>query len=133
MRWHRLALLLALTGCGGAGACPQVGCVSQLVLQLPAGVTAAEACVADVCTSEVVDGALLVPLGRRADGNTAAVSVTVPGRPTAYVGTVPLTRTRPNGAACPPICVTGAAALDVAGSRVVPGQAPAGTDGQERS
>ena len=133
MRWHRLALLLALTDCGGAGACPQVGCVSQLVLQLPTGVTAAEACVAEVCSSEVVDGVLLVPLGRRADGSTAAVSVTVPGWPTAYVGTVPLNRTRPNGAACPPVCVTGAAALDVAGSRVVPGQVPAGSEPPERS
>ena len=121
MCWHRLALLLALTGCGGAGACPQIGCVSQLVLRLPSGVAAAEACVAQVCSSEVVDGTVLVPLGRRADGDTAAVSVTVPDRPTAYVGTVPLIRTRPNGPACPPDCVTGAATLDVAGSRVVPG------------
>ena len=121
MRWHRLGLLLALTGCGGAGACPQVGCVSQLELRLPAGVSAAEACVADVCSSVVVDGKVLVPLGRRADGDSAAVTVTVPDRPAAYEGTVQLTRTRPNGAACPPICVNGAATLDVAAGRVVPG------------
>jgi len=121
MRWHRLALLLALTGCGGAGACPQIGCVSQLVVRLPAGVAAAQACVATVCTSEVVDGQLLVPLGRRAAGDSAAVTVTVPGTATAYAGTVPLLRTRPNGAACPPVCVTGTARLDVAAGRVVAG------------
>ena len=121
MRWHRLGLLLALTGCGGAGTCPQVGCVSQLELRLPAGVSAAEACVAEVCSSVVVDGKVLIPLGRRADGDSAAVTVTVPDRPVAYEGTVPVTRTRPNGAACPPVCVNGAATLDVAAGRVVPG------------
>ena len=121
MRWHRVALLLALTGCGGGGACPQIGCVSQLVLQLPAGVDAAKACVATVCTDEVVDGQLLVPLGRRADGDTAAVTVMVRGTARPYAGTVPLTRTRPNGQACPPVCVTGTARLDVTAGRVVAG------------
>ena len=119
MRWHRSLVLLALAGCGGAGACPQIGCSSSLVLQLPASVTQAEACVAGVCTSEVVDGTLVIPLGRRADGDTAAVTVTVPGTPTAYQGTVALTRTRPNGANCPPVCVNGAAELDLDGGSVV--------------
>ncbi len=123
MRWHRLVVLLALAGCSSAGQCPQIGCPSQLTLRLPAAVTAAEACVADVCTSTVVDGALLVPLGRRADGDTAAVTVTVPGTATAYEGVVPLVRTRPNGANCPPVCVNGSAVLDIAGARVVAGPA----------
>ncbi len=121
MRWHRLALLLALTGCTGDPACTLVGCVSQLVVQLPAGTTAGQACVAEVCTSEVVDGELRVPLGRRADGDTAVVTVTLPGRPAAYEGEVPLTRTRPNGPSCPPECVTGTARVDPASGRVVAG------------
>ena len=121
MPWPRLALLLALTGCTAAGQCAQVGCVSQLTLALPAGVTTATACVADVCSSEVVAGALLVPLGRRAEGQTAAVTVTVAGTSTPYEGEVPLTRTRPNGPSCPPVCVSGAAQLDVASGRVVAG------------
>ena len=121
MRWHRLALLLAVSGCTAAGQCTQVGCVSQLTLTLPAGVSAATACVAGVCSSEVVGGTLLVPLGRRAEGETAAVTVTLPGTTTAYEGTVPLTRTRPNGSRCPPVCVSGDARLDVAGGRVVAG------------
>jgi hypothetical protein len=119
MRWHRLALLLALTGCSSAGTCPQIGCVSQLVVSLPAGVTAAEACVAGVCTSEVVEGELLVPLGRRAEGDSAELTVTLPGA-AAITGVVPLQRTRPNGASCPPVCVNGAVELDVEGERLVP-------------
>ena len=119
MRWHRILLLLALAGCGGAGACPQIGCASSLVLQLPASVTQAEACVAGVCSSAIVDGTLVIPLGRRADGDTAAVTLTVPGTATAYEGTVDLVRTRPNGAKCPPVCVNGAAELDLAGKRIV--------------
>jgi len=119
MRWHRLALLLALTGCSSAGTCPQVGCVSQLVLSLPEGVTVAEACVAGVCTSEVVEGELRVPLGRRADGDTAELTVSLPGA-VVITAVVPLQRTRPNGASCPPVCVNGAADLDVEGERVVP-------------
>ena len=119
MRWHRLALLLALTGCSSAGTCPQIGCISQLVLSLPVGVTTAEACVGGVCTSEVIDGELRVPLGRRADGDTAELTVTLPGT-VVITGVVPLQRTRPNGASCPPVCVNGTAELDVAGERVVP-------------
>ena len=117
MRWHRLALLLALTGCGAPTVCPLIGCTSQLTVRLPAGVTSGQACVAGVCTSEVVGGALLVPLGRRTDGDTAQVTVTLPGA--SYEGEVALTRSRPNGQNCPPVCVNGAAAVDVSTGRVV--------------
>ena len=118
VRWHRLALLLALTGCAGGQTCTLVGCVSQLTVRLPAGVTAAQACVEGVCTSEVVDGTLRVPLSRRAEGATAAVTVTAGGA--SYDGVVPLTRTRPNGESCPPECVNGQARLDLDDGRVVP-------------
>ena len=124
MRWHRLALLLALAGCVGEPECTLIGCPSLLVVQLPAGTAAGQACVAGVCTSDVVDGELRVPLGRRADGDTALVTVTLPGRPAAYEGEVPLTRTRPNGPTCPPVCVNGTARLDVASGQVVAGAAP---------
>jgi hypothetical protein len=126
MRWHRFALLLALAGCTGDPGCTLVGCVSQLVVQLPAGTTSGQACVAGVCTDDVLDGALRVPLGRRAEGATAVVTVTLPGRPTAYEGEVPLTRTRPNGASCPPECVNGSARVDTASGAVVAVEAPAG-------
>ena len=72
MRWHRFALLLALAGCAGDPGCTLIGCVSELTVRLPAGTTAGRACVAGVCTSRVTDGALRVPLGRRAEGDTAA-------------------------------------------------------------
>ena len=121
MRWHRLGLLLALTGCATGPECTLIGCVSELTVRLPAGVTAGEACVADVCTREVVDGALAVPLGRRAEGETAQVTVTLAGA--SYEGEVPITRTRPNGGICPPVCVTGEAEVDVEGARVT---SPAG-------
>ena len=120
MRWHRLALLLALAGCGGGTTCALVGCASQLTVRLPAGVTSGQACVAGVCTSEVVGGALLVPLGRRAEGDAAEVTVTIGGR--TYEGQVPLTRTRPNGEQCPPECVNGDAVVDPAAGRVLPGR-----------
>jgi hypothetical protein len=119
MRWHRWVLLLALAGCGGEVACPLIGCVSQLTVRLPAGVTSATACVEGVCTSAVVDGSMQVPLGRRTEGTSAAVTVTLPGAP-AYEGTVPLTRTRPNGPNCPPDCVNGEASVDLDRGRVVP-------------
>jgi len=125
MRWHRFALLLALAGCSGEPGCTLIGCVSQLVVQLPAGTTSGEACVAGVCTTTVVDGELRVPLSRRADGDTVVVTVTLPGRPTAYEGEVPVTRTRPNGRSCPPVCVNGTARVDAAGGRVVAVDAPA--------
>lgn len=115
MRWHRFALVFALAGCAGGPTCSLVGCVSQLTVRLPAGTTSGRACVADVCTSEVVDGALLVPLGRRAEGDTAQVTVTLGVR--TYEGEVALQRARPNGESCPPVCVNGTAALE--GDRVV--------------
>ena len=124
MRWHRLVLLLALTGCGGAAACPLIGCVSELTVQLPAGATVGTACVAEVCATRVEDGVLRVPLGRRAEGETVAVTVTLPGRATAYVGEVDVVRSRPNGPNCPPVCVTGSAAVDVARGSVVGVVAP---------
>ena len=92
MRWHRLALLLALAGCTGDPGCSLIGCASQLVVQLPPGTTSGSACVGGVCTSEVVGGELRVPLARRADGDTAVVTVELPGAP-GYEGEVPLTRT----------------------------------------
>jgi hypothetical protein len=123
MRWYRLALLLAVTGCGGAAACPDlVGCSSQLTVRLPAGTAAAEACVAGVCSTTVVRSELLVPLSRGAEGETAAVTVTIAGSP-AYTGDVPLTRTRPSGPRCPPVCVNGTAVVDTAAGRVVPAPA----------
>ncbi len=118
MRWHRLALLMALAGCTGDPGCSLIGCASQLVVQLPAGTTSGQACIAGVCATEVVGGELRVPLGRRAEGQTAVVTVTLPGQP-AYEGEVLLTRTRPNGASCPPVCVNGTARVDPAGGRVV--------------
>ncbi len=119
MRWHRFALLLALAGCTGDPGCTLIGCVSQLVVQLPAGTTSGEACVGGVCTTTVTDGELRVPLARGADGDTAVVTVTLPGQPAAYEGEVPLTRTRPNGASCPPVCVNGTARLDASTGQVV--------------
>ena len=118
MRWHRLALLLALAGCTGDPGCTLIGCASRLVVQLPPGTTAGSACVGGVCTSEVVGGELRVPLGRRADGDTALVTVELPGAP-AYEGEVALTRTRPNGGTCPPVCVNGTARVDPVSGQVV--------------
>lgn len=122
MPLRRLAVLLALAGCGsGSGACAQVGAVSQLTVRLPAGVTTGQACVQGVCTTTVQNGALLVPLGRREEGGSALVTVTLPGRQASYEGEVPLLRTRPNGPRCPPVAVTGVATVDLAAGRVVPG------------
>ena len=124
MRWHRFALLLALAGCTGDPGCTLIGCVSQLVVQLPAGTTSGQACVGGVCTTTVVDGELRVPLGRRAEGQSAVVTVTLPGRPAPYEGEVPLTRTRPNGESCPPVCVNGTARVDPASGQVVAVEPP---------
>ena len=125
MRWHRFALLLALAGCTGDPGCTLIGCASQLVVQLPPGTPSGQACVGGVCTTTVVDGELRVPLGRRAEGSTAVVTVTLPGRPAAYEGEVPLTRTRPNGESCPPVCVNGTARVDPASGQVVAVEAAA--------
>ena len=120
MRWHRLSVLLLLAGCATAQECPLIGCVSELAVRLPAGVTAAEGCVEGVCSTEVRDGSLVIPLGRKSDGTTAQVTVTVTGAtPTSYAGEVRLTRTRPNGPRCPPDCVNGTARLDPAAGTVV--------------
>jgi hypothetical protein len=120
MRWHRLVALLALTGCAGGPTCTLIGCASQLTLRLPPGVTQAQACVADVCTTAVVDGALLVPLGRRADGDTAQVTVRI--GTASYEGEVDLVRTRPNGEGCPPVCVNGEGRVDAMNGRVLSGR-----------
>ncbi len=53
MGWHRLTVLLALAGCGTAQECPLIGCVYELAVRLPAGVTAAQGCVEGVCSTEV--------------------------------------------------------------------------------
>ena len=120
VRWHRLGLLLALTGCAGGPDCTLIGCVSQLTVQLPEGTSEAQACVEGVCTSQIVDGTLLVPLGRRGGGDSAAVRVTLGS--SSYEGEVPLTRTRPNGESCPPDCVNGEARVDLDSERIVPGR-----------
>ena len=125
MRWHRFVLLLALAGCTGERGCSLIGCVSQLSVRLPAGTTSGQACVEGVCTTRVTDGALNVPLSRRAEGDTAVVTVTLPGQAAPYEGEITLTRTRPNGPTCPPVCVNGVAQVDVAGQRVVAVDAPA--------
>ena len=75
-------------------------------------------------TSAVTDAVLRVPLGRRAEGDTAVVTVTLPGFPAPIEGEVALTRSRPNGPTCPPVCVTGTAEVDPAGERVVGVEAP---------
>jgi hypothetical protein len=87
---------------------------------MPDGVTTGEACVEGVCTTEVVGGALQVPLARRAEGDTATVTLTLGGNSTVLEGEIPLTRSRPNGRNCQPVCVTGEAVVDLDGNRVVP-------------
>lgn len=119
MRWHRIALLLALTGCSAGQDCTLVGCTSLLTVTLPAGTTEAKACVDGVCADTVDDDTLRVPLSRKNEGVRAAVTVTIAGA--AYEGTVPVTRARPNGADCGPICVNGNATVDTASGTVAPG------------
>jgi hypothetical protein len=125
MRWHRLAVLLALAGCGGGVECTLAGCVSALAVQLPAGVTTGEACIEGICATTVVDGALQVPLGRRAEGGTAQVTLTLGGNATVLRGEVPLTRSPPSGPGCPSECVTGAAVVDLDAGTVLPAPDPA--------
>jgi hypothetical protein len=118
MRWHRLAVVLALAGCGTAQECPLVGCVSELTVRLPAGVTAAQGCVEGVCSTEIRAGNLVIPLGRKSEGTTAQVTVSTGTM--SYAGEVPLVRTRPNGPRCPPDCVNGSARVDAQAGTVVP-------------
>ena len=118
MRWHWLGLLLALTACTGPTC--TLGCVSELTIALPDGVTTGEACVEGICTSEVVDGALQVPLGRRADGTTGQVSLTLGGSSTVLEGEIPLRRSRAEDRSCAQECVTGEAVVDLAAGRVLP-------------
>lgn len=127
MRRWSLLLLAVVTACGGDGACPQIGCVSQLTVELPPEAVSARACAAGVCTTEVVDGALQVPLSRR--GDASAVEVTVElvdaaGTPTTVTGSAPVRLTRPNGDACPPVCINGSVRVDAAQRVLVPLEEP---------
>lgn len=119
MRPSWLLLLLALTGCASGQQCTLVGCASLLTVTVPTSVTQARACVAGVCTTTVNGGVLQVPLSRKSASTTAALTVIIGG--TTYEGDVPLTRRTPNGPDCAPVCVSGAARVDVAARRVVPG------------
>ena len=119
MRWHRLAVLLALAGTGCGPECT-VGCVSALRVQLPGGVTTGEACVEGVCATTVTNGALRVPLGRRVEGDTAPVTLTLGGSSTVLRGEVPLTRSRAEDRRCAQECVTGEAVVDLDAGRVLP-------------
>lgn len=127
MRRWPLLLLALVTACGGDGRCPQIGCVSALVVQVPPDAASARACVGEVCTDAVRDGQLEVPLGRRAEGSSVALVVDVVdagGGSTTYQGDVPVRRRRPNGPNCPPECVTGSATVDpTSGGLVVMGDA----------
>ena len=120
MRRWSLLLLVALAACGGDGECPLIGCVSQLTVQLPPDVTSARACVEQVCSAEVVDGKLQVPLGRRGDGPSVPLTVEVTGADGAVSqisGDAAVQRNRPNGEGCPPVCVVGTVRID--GERLV--------------
>jgi hypothetical protein len=119
MRWHRIAVLLALAGCGTGPECT-IGCVSALTVRLPAGVTTGEACVEGVCATTVTDGALQVPLGRRVEGDTAEVTLTLGGNSTVLGGEVPLTRSRAEDRRCAQECVTGEAVVDLEAGQVLP-------------
>ena len=117
MRRWPLLLLALVTACGGEGRCPQIGCVSALVVQLPPDAASARACVGDLCTEEVRDGELELPLSRRDEGSSVVLAVDVvdaAGATTRYTGDVPVQRTRPNGENCPPECVNGVARVDPA-------------------
>jgi hypothetical protein len=120
-----LLLLAAVAACGGDGDCPLIGCVSQLTVQLPPGAVSGRACVAEVCTTEVVDGVLQVPLSRRTEGNSVDVLVEVvdgSGATSTVTGDAAVRRTRPNGEGCPQVCVNGAVRLDGAGGLVDVGE-----------
>ena len=120
-RWS-LLVVLAVAACGGSAECPLIGCVSQLTVQLPAGAAAARACVQEVCSSEVVDGVVQVPLGRRGEDSTVPLSVEVTdaaGATTTVTGDAAVERNRPNGEGCPPVCVVGAVRVDVVSGSLV--------------
>ena len=120
MRRWSLLLLAAVTACGGGGECPLVGCISQLSVELPESAVSARACVDDICSSEIVDGVVQVPLGRRAEGATVplALELTDAAGATSQVsGAAEVQRNRPNGEGCPPVCVVGSVRVD--GDRLV--------------
>ncbi len=123
MRLWTLLLLTAVTACGGDGRCPQIGCVSALTVQLPAGTSSARACVAEVCSDVVTDGEVQVPLSRRGDATSVAVTVELTdaaGVSTTLEGQAPVQLSRPNGAGCPPVCINGEVRVDLASSSLVP-------------
>ena len=122
MRHWPLLLLALVTACGGAGRCPQTGCVSSLVVQVPADAPSVRACVGDVCADAVRDGQVEVPLSRRNAGDSVALVVEVTdaaGTATTYRGDVPVQRKRPNGRTCPPECVSGSARVDLVSGEIV--------------
>jgi len=113
-------LLLAVVACGGDAQCPLIGCVSQLTVQLPADAASARACVEQICSSDVVEGVLQVPLGRRAEGTTVPLTVELTaadGTGSQVSGDAAVQRNRPNGEGCPPVCVVGSVRID--GDRLV--------------
>lgn len=123
MRRWPLLLLSAVAACGGDGRCPLIGCVSQLTVQLPAGISSARACVGDVCSTEVSGGVLVVPLSRLGEGGAVDVTVELVaagGAASTVAGTVPVQITRPNGDSCPPVCVNGTARVDAETQQLVP-------------
>jgi hypothetical protein len=119
-RWP-LLLLAALTACVGDGGCPLVGCVSQLSVQLPPSAVSARACVDEVCSSQVVDGVVQVPLSRRAEGTSVALTVEAvdaAGEVTTAGGDVAVQRRSPGDTDCPDMCVVGAVRLEESGALV---------------
>ena len=113
-RWS-LLLLLAVAACGGDPECPLIGCVSQLTVEVPADAAAVRACVAELCSSELVDGRVLVPLGRRAEGSSVDVTIEITdaaGGVSQVSGDAAVQRNRPNGEGCPPVCVVGRVGVD---------------------
>lgn len=121
MRRWPLLLLAALTACVGDGGCPLVGCVSQLTVQLPPSAVSARACVDEVCSSEVVDGVMQVPLSRRAEGTTVPLtveSVDAAGGVSTAGGDVAVQRRSPGDADCPDMCVVGAVRVEESGALV---------------
>ena len=74
----------------------------------------------DVCSSDLVDGKVQVPLGRRAEGASMPLTVELTdadGTVFEVSGDAAVQRNRPNGEGCPPVCVVGAVRVD--GDRLV--------------